>query len=111
MKYILAFITKKLRTIFNKKLIFTEILLTRKHHKNTIYNSTKKILMKTFFEKFYKLLTYKSDNFAYISDRIISRKSVRFLIWVRIISRIYMWLLALYLIAHFAVFIRRILIP
>jgi len=67
--------------------------------------------MKPFFKKFYHLLTYKSDNFPYVPERILSKKSIRLLVWVRIISRIYLWLLALYLIAHFAIFIRRILIP
>ncbi len=66
--------------------------------------------MKSLLNKFYYLLTYKSDNFNIVNSRILSKRSIRILIWVRIISRIYMWLLALYLIANFAAYLRRILL-
>ena len=53
---------------------------------------------------------YVSDFFSYKIKydgyeslrRIRSKKNLRFLIWVRIITKIWMWLLALYLIANFA---------
>jgi hypothetical protein len=53
---------------------------------------------------------YISDFFSYKIKyneyeslrRIRSKKNLRFLIWVRIITKIWMWLLALYLIANFA---------
>jgi hypothetical protein len=56
------------------------------------------------------IVGYVSDFFSYKIKydeyeslrRIRSKKNLRFLIWVRIITKIWMWLLALYLIANFA---------
>ena len=53
---------------------------------------------------------YVSDFFSYKIKydeyeslrRIRSKKNLRFLIWVRIITKTWMWLLALYLTANFA---------
>ncbi len=67
--------------------------------------------MKALLGKIYDFFTYKSDGLSAIAQsKVLSRRSIKILIWVRIISKIYMWLLALYLISQFASFLRRILI-
>ncbi len=43
----------------------------------------------------------KYDDYESLS-RIKSKKNLRFLIWVRIVTKIWIWLLALYLTTNFA---------
>lgn len=61
-----------------------------------------------------KALILKVTNFLTFNDispktkRVLSAKSIRLLIWVRIVLKLYLWLLALYLIVNFAAFLRKI---
>jgi hypothetical protein len=44
------------------------------------------------------------------SYKYLSAKSIRFLLWTRIILKVYLFLLGLYLVANFASLIKRLMI-
>jgi hypothetical protein len=64
--------------------------------------------MKALFERVFKLMVPREINLP--NPKYFSAKTIRILIWSRIILKIYLILLGLYLIANFASLMRSIII-
>jgi hypothetical protein len=62
--------------------------------------------MKTLYTKVFKIIVPLETQLPDV--KYLSARSIRILIWARIILRIYMFLLGLYLIVNFASFIKDI---
>jgi hypothetical protein len=67
--------------------------------------------MKAFFLRLSNFFIKYSKTPALSEYKHLSPGTIRKLIWIRIVGKIYIWLLSLYLIAKFAGFIKSLIMP